>query len=164
MRHGGGVRFAREFVRVPENNCCDRVATRAVSSHCKLKSLRDERCAQPLSHRIGQKRGRETGPSPPPPAKAWWGGIAITKKLAGTPRGHQDHLLRQRCDGRGFEPLPIEIIAKRKVTPALEPQKAGRTNLATHIVSGRASAPRILVNDPVVKTLVLLLVSFAAST
>jgi hypothetical protein len=73
-------------------------------------------------------------------------------------------LLRQRCDARGFEPLRIEIIAKRKVAPGFEPQKAGRMNLATRIVSGRASAPRIPVNNPVVKTLVLLPVSFAAST
>ena len=41
------------------------------------------------------------------------------KKLLGPPK---HNLLRQRCDARGFEPLPIEIIAKRKVAPALEPQ------------------------------------------
>jgi hypothetical protein len=30
--------------------------------------------------------------------------------------------LRQRCDARGFKPLPIEIIAQRRVTPAFEPK------------------------------------------
>jgi hypothetical protein len=32
-------------------------------------------------------------------------------------------VLRQRCDARGFTPPPIEILARRKVAPAFEPQK-----------------------------------------
>jgi hypothetical protein len=35
------------------------------------------------------------------------------------------NLLRRRCDARGFKPLPIEIIAKRKVALAFEPQRTG---------------------------------------
>jgi hypothetical protein len=35
-------------------------------------------------------------------------------------------LLRQRCDAPGFEPLPIEIIAKQKVALAFEAQKGAR--------------------------------------
>jgi hypothetical protein len=40
--------------------------------------------------------------------------------LLGPPK---DNLLRQRCDARGFEPLPIEIIAEQKVALAFEAQK-----------------------------------------
>jgi hypothetical protein len=36
--------------------------------------------------------------------------------------GHQSNPLRPRCDALGFERLPIEIIAERKVAPAFEPQ------------------------------------------
>ena len=59
-----------------ENNCCDTVATRAVSSDQQLKSLRNERWRRPLSHRncrrwtdrpgllakIGQKGVARPGP------------------------------------------------------------------------------------------------------
>jgi hypothetical protein len=45
------------------------------------------------------------------------------ENLAGAP---QSNLLRQRCDARRFEPLPIEIVAKRKVALAFEPQKDRR--------------------------------------
>ena len=49
---------------------CDRVAMRAVSRRCQLKSLREKRCRRPLSHRNcrrstdrpGPLRGCETGP------------------------------------------------------------------------------------------------------
>ena len=41
-------------------------------------------------------------------------------------------MLRWRCDAWVFKPLLIEIIARRKVAPAFEPQK----------VSGRMAPPR----------------------
>jgi hypothetical protein len=48
------------------------------------------------------------------PEKSAWGPFSI-------PSVRQ--LLRRRCDAQVFKPLPIEIIAKRKVAPAFEPQK-----------------------------------------
>jgi hypothetical protein len=57
--------------------------------------------------------------SPRPRPKHGGGVNAITKKLVGPLVGHQDHLLRPRCDPRRFEPLPIEIVANQKVTQPL---------------------------------------------
>jgi hypothetical protein len=54
--------------------------------------------------------------SPSRPVEAWWGGLFRTPaSLLGPLLTHQSHLLRQRCDARGFEPSTIEIIAGRKV-------------------------------------------------
>jgi hypothetical protein len=58
------------------------------------------------------------------------GGVALTQSIC---RGRisissVSKLLRQRCDGRGFTPMPIEIIARLKVSLTLEPkQVSGRT-------------------------------------
>src|ERR1700733_8239606 len=100
---------------------------RAVSGRCQLKSLRDERWRRPLSHR----RRAEGGPRPPNTPR--WGGVAVPRKScrARFPISSVRQVLRPRCDARGFRPLPIEIIARRKVAPAFEPQKA----------SGRGAPP-----------------------
>ena len=56
------------------------------------------------------------------------GGRGSPRKFAGAPYSISTvrQLLRQRCDARGFTPLPIEIIARRKAAPAFEPQKVSR--------------------------------------
>ena len=59
------------------------------------------------------------------------GGSRFARKFAGPHSGVKGTVLRQRCDARGFKPLPIEIIAQRKVVPAFEPQR----------VSGRMAPP-----------------------
>jgi hypothetical protein len=47
------------FSQATENNCCDRVAMRAVSSDLQLKSLRAERPRRPLSRReIGERHSQ----------------------------------------------------------------------------------------------------------
>jgi hypothetical protein len=52
--------------------------------------------------------------TPRPPDAAWWGGRGSPRKFAGAPFSISTvrQLLRQRCDARGFKPLPIEIIAR----------------------------------------------------
>ena len=63
----------------------------------------------------------DVAPHPPPPVEAWWGGLLRTPpNLLGPLPKHQSHLLRQRCDARGFGPLLIEIIAERKVALTFE--------------------------------------------
>jgi hypothetical protein len=59
------------------------------------------------------------------------GGSRQTQKFARPPfsiSGVGKQLLRQGCDARGFKPLPIEIIARRRVAPTFEPQKGERKN------------------------------------
>ena len=54
-------------------------------------------------------------------------------------------LLRQCCDARGFTPPPIEILARRKVAPAFEPQKAsGRGTPASECKPMDALGPTAL--------------------
>ena len=108
------------FISSVRNNCCDSVATRAVSSDQQLKSLRDERWRpfEAIETASGQK---SLGEWPPRPSDApWWGGgWRFARKFAGAPfQASEGNVLRQRCDARGFTPLRIEIIAKRKVAPA----------------------------------------------
>jgi hypothetical protein len=53
-------------------------------------------------------------------------------------------VLRQRCDARGFKSLPIEIIARRKVAPAFEPQRdrrAGSPNAKRGHDTGQERGP-----------------------
>src|SRR3984957_768639 len=53
------------------------------------------------------------------------GALRFARKFAGAPfsvSSVRKQSLRQRCDARGFKPLPIEIIAQRRVTPALSPK------------------------------------------
>jgi hypothetical protein len=121
----GGVRFARKFCRAPYQGqkamCCDSVAMRAVSSDQQLKSLRDERWREPLRP---WEREQKNGPIPAP-GHGMVGGVAVQpEKFAGAPyQASEGNVLRQRCDARGFTPPPIEILARRKVAPAFEPQK-----------------------------------------
>jgi hypothetical protein len=60
------------------------------------------------------------------------GGFSITGKICWGPFCN---LLRQSCDARGFEPLLIEIIAKRKVALAFEPL-SGERGVATPASNG----------------------------
>ena len=64
--------------------------------------------------------GKKGSRHPAPPTHHGAGGCS-SPKIAGPCSAR--HVLRQRCDARGFRPLPIEIIARRKVAPAFEPQK-----------------------------------------
>ena len=67
----------------------------------------------------------DVAPHPPPPVEAWWGGLLRTPpNLLGPLLKHQSHLLRRRCDARGFGHCQIEIIAERKV--ALTFERIGR--------------------------------------
>jgi hypothetical protein len=60
---------------------------------------------------------------PRPSDAAWWGGLAVRQKICRGPKStSESNVLRRRCDARGFKRLPIEIIAKRRVGPAFEPQ------------------------------------------
>ena len=75
------------------------------------------------------------------------GGLRLAQKMGRAPCSISTvrQLLRQRCDARGFNPLPIEIIAKRKVAPAFEPQKAsGRGAPASECKAMDASGPAAL--------------------
>ena len=88
---------------------------------------------------------------PPPPGHTRVGGRCGSPKTAGAPFSIQSEkqLLRQRCDARGFKPLPIEIIARRKVAPAFEPQKAsGRGAPASQCKAMDASGPAELSRRP----------------
>jgi hypothetical protein len=70
---------------------------------------------------------RSLGIPPRPRTAAWWGGCSSPEKFAGAPyQASESHVLRQRCDACGFTLLPIEIIARRKVAPAFEPQRDRR--------------------------------------
>jgi hypothetical protein len=54
-------------------------------------------------------------------------------------------MLRRRCDARVLRRLPIEIIARQKVAPAFEPQKAsGRGPPASQCKAMDASGPSAL--------------------
>jgi hypothetical protein len=72
--------------------------------------------------------------SRPAPDAAWWG-VALIQEIC---RGPIVHFQRQktivatalRCGG--FNPLPIEIIARRKVTPTFEPEKGERNGGPQH--------------------------------
>ena len=77
------------------------------------------------------------------------GGARLTQKFGSGPIFHFEasfrQVLRQRCDARGFKPLPIEIIAQRRVTPAFEPQKVSRrTAPASECNAMDASGPTAL--------------------
>ena len=48
-------------------------------------------------------------------------------------------LLRQRCEARGFKPLSIENIARRKATPAFEPRNCGGWRIAQARETGAPS-------------------------
>jgi hypothetical protein len=73
-------------------------------------------------------------------------GVAVRqKKFAGAPdQASESNVLRQRCDARGFKSLPIEIIARRKVAPAFEPQRdrrAGSPNAKRGHDTGQERGP-----------------------
>jgi hypothetical protein len=52
------------------------------------------------------------------------GGLRFAGNFAWAPfQVTEGNVLRQRCDARGFTPLPIEIIARQKVARAFEAQK-----------------------------------------
>ena len=93
---------------------------------------------------LGSCRAR----SPPPAPRApHGGGRGSPKKSAGAPFSISSvrQLLRQRCDARGFTLRLIEIIARRKVAPAFEPQKvSGRTLPASQCNAMDASGPSAL--------------------
>jgi hypothetical protein len=60
---------------------------------------------------------------PPALGRGMVGGSQFSQKsLPEAPYQASEGVLRQRCDARGFKPLPIEIIARRKVASAFEPQ------------------------------------------
>jgi hypothetical protein len=78
-------------------------------------------------HIVVQFRAVRSLDIPRPSDAAWWGARS-PRKFAGAPTSSVSNVLRQRCDARGFTPLPIEIIAARKVAPAFEPRNCrGRT-------------------------------------
>ena len=60
--------------------------------------------------------------TPRPSDASWWGGLAVCQQYLPGPQlqASEGNMLRQRCDARGFTPLPIENIARRKVAPAFE--------------------------------------------
>src|ERR1700722_17872572 len=90
-----------------------------------------------------QEKGSETGP-PPPPDTPGWGAVAVRQV---TWRAHFSSSRKKnvRCDARVLSPLPIEIIARQKVAPAFEPQKAsGRGPPATPCYAMQSSCPRKL--------------------
>ena len=82
----------------------------------------------------------------PRPHEAWVGGTVGQEELARAPhQASEGNVLRQRCDARLFKPLPIEIIARRKVTPAFEPQNpSGRGTPASECNAMDASGPAAL--------------------
>jgi hypothetical protein len=91
---------------------------------------------------------------PPPPDPPWWGGFAVQpEKFAGAPhQASESNVLRQRCDARGFKSLPIEIIARRKVAPAFEPQRdrrAGSPNAKRGHDTGPERGPSLHVQGSV---------------
>jgi hypothetical protein len=55
------------------------------------------------------------------------GGLRFSQKFGRAPFSISSvrQLLRPRCDARLLKPLPIEIIARQKVSPAFEPIKFG---------------------------------------
>jgi hypothetical protein len=68
--------------------------------------------------------------SPPAPGHTMVGGLRFSQKFGRAPFSISSvrQLLRPRCDARLLKPLPIEIIARQKVSPAFEPQNvSGRT-------------------------------------
>ena len=70
------------------------------------------------------------------------GGSRSPTKFAGRPFSISSvgrQLLRQRCDAPGFQPLPIEIIARQKVAPAFEPQKLSIGGLTRTAADGQGS-------------------------
>jgi len=63
----------------------------------------------------------------PAPRTRHGGGLQFARIFAGAPyQASEGNVLRQRCDARGLKPPPIEIIARRKVAPAFEPQRDRR--------------------------------------
>ena len=139
-----GAPFSISSVRQLLRQRCDA----GVSSRCQLKSLRNEGWRRPLSHR---RRAEER---PPAPRTQHGGGrCGSPKKFAGGPIFHfkRQTIVATALRCRGFEPLPIEIIAKRRVAPAFEPQKAsGRTAPAprTQHGGGRCGSPKKFAGAP----------------
>ena len=91
--------------------------------------------------------GREIARHPPAPRDPpGWGGVAVRQIIW---RAHFSSSRRKnvatalRC--AGAKPLPIEIIARQKVAPAFEPQKAsGRGPPASQCNAMDASGPAAL--------------------
>jgi hypothetical protein len=83
------------------------------------------------------------------------GGVAVQQKICRAPfsiSSVKNRLLRQRCDARDFTPLPIEILARRKVTPAFEPQRdrrAGSPNAKRGHDTGPERGPSLHVQGSV---------------
>jgi hypothetical protein len=76
--------------------------------------------------------------SPRPSDAAWWGLLLFNQKIWRGPIFHfsrQTQLLRRRCDASASKPLPVEIIAKRKVAPAFE---AGSNRRRGYWVNGES--------------------------
>ena len=99
--------------------------------------------------------GRRIARHPPPLGRDMVGGLQFARKFAGAPfsiSSVKNRLLRQRCDARDFTPLPIEILARRKVTPAFEPQRhrrAGSPNAKRGHDTGPERGPSLHVQGSV---------------
>jgi hypothetical protein len=91
--------------------------------------------------------GREIARHPPAPRTHHGGGVRGSPRKFAAPFSISTvrQLLRQRCDARGFTPLPIEIIARQKVSPAFEPQKVSGRALVQ--IAGAGKRPVLCCRD-----------------
>ena len=79
---------------------------------------------------------------PPPPDTPGWGGSRLTQKNLPGPIVHfqrQKTIVATALRRGGFNPLPIEIIARRKVAPAFEPRNCGGWRIAQARETGAPS-------------------------
>ena len=79
---------------------------------------------------------------PPPPDTPGWGGSRLTQKNLPGPIVHfqrQKTIVATALRRGGFSPLPIEIIARRKVAPAFEPRNCGGWRIAQARETGAPS-------------------------
>jgi hypothetical protein len=120
-RSASGSGFSVELRQTMRKTSFDpRAGTMAALSwrqpSCRLEPNTIAYCSLVLSRQVARH--------PPPPPARHGGGVFRSPKFVG-PRFLR--VLRRRCDRRGFERLTIEIIAKRRVTPAFEAQKGYET-------------------------------------
>jgi hypothetical protein len=117
---GTGRRSKRRLSRCRRPKTC--------TSRLNSSSVRSERPAVQHDYTVVQFEAVRSRAIPPAPLHGGGRGKPEICQRHSTVSRDRKQLLRQRCDARGFQRSTIEIISKRKVAPAFEPQKGERKN------------------------------------
>ena len=143
----GGVAANLKICRAPflfqatDNNCCDSVATRAVSRRSRLKSLRDKRWRRPLSQRKAKRKGgpafepeKASGRGAPAPGTRHGGGVSGFANNICRGRPHLERRKAICCDS-----VAMRAVSRRSRLKSLRDKRWRR--LEPEKASGRGAPP-----------------------